>query len=78
MADMNTLSDLMSQLLQIRQQQSQQQQTSNVRPNPKAIQCKTFSIGQVWSNFIPHFEQCVKAQYGFQLPQDRRDFEEAC
>ena len=50
-------------------------QTNN---RPRAIQSRTFSCGQDFSNFITHFRACVKAAYNFTLPTDEAALDEAC
>ena len=45
---------------------------------PKAIQCRSFSIGQSWDTFSPHFIESVRAAHGFVLPDDADDLNAEC
>ena len=45
---------------------------------PKAIQCKTFKIGENYPNFASHFVECVRATYGFVIPADNAKLNAAC
>ena len=48
------------------------------KPKPKAIQCKSFKLGESWPSYVTHFVECVKAAHGFKLPDERTDLDNAC
>ena len=45
---------------------------------PKAIQCRSFAIGQSWDTFSPHFIESVRVAHGFVLPDDADDLDAEC
>ena len=53
-------------------------QAGPTRVRPKAINCKTFVLGDNFSDFCVHFVECIKAAYDFSLPTDKAELEAAC
>ena len=52
------LTNLMTRLTDI------EERRRTTAPRPKAIQCRTFKIGDNWPNFAAHFAESVKAAHG--------------
>ena len=50
--------------------------TTHVRP--KAIPSRIFKIGENWPNFSVHFQECVKAAYGYTAAADVAALHAAC
>ena len=69
----NTLTQLLRRLVV-----SEERRTAAGPPRPKAINCRSFKIGENFPNFVTHFKQCIKAAYGHSLPRDTVEFYEAC
>lgn len=45
---------------------------------PRAINCKTYSIGESFPNFVSHFKRNVQAAYAYTLPADEDVLKTAC
>ena len=53
-------------------------QGRQARMRPKAINCKTFKLGDNFPDFCVHFVECIKAAYNFALPADQDELNTAC